>query len=538
MWLRLGGVYSTGVDLLDQGISDTELVSTTNGTFLVTTTGTYGGLASYRVNPDGTLTQTGSFVFPDTLERRTGFDLAQAEINGETILFVGANSTQLTGVRLNADGSFGPVRNFSFAQMEAAHLDGATGALASLTQMTDTPTTLLPDGGWNDKTVAVHHLTLGGQTYALTLGAMNEQVISYRQMPNGDWLEVSSIGMENGLGLATPSAMELTSIQGQDYLLVASSGGSSLSVIAVDMGGMLRPTHHIMDTGTTRFANVQDLSVVEHGDHVFVFAVGADHGVSMFRLLPSGQLIHMESWGDGQGGGLNAPVTVSTYASDTMLHVMIGAQNSTGLSHYTVDLTNMGEVRTGVGTGAEMIVGGNGNDVLVAASDNDTLMGGVGHDMLVSGPGRSTLTGGAWADIFVIRAESTNVTITDFWAGRDRLDLTDLPMLRSTLQLSITPTETGAVLSYRSVTVTIHSHDGTPLTAQELFPMGLQGPDSLFLIFEEISPLPPRPDRPTYPEPPAPLAPVAPPAPLPDEVSGQFLIGRPKREDMWGGSGD
>ncbi len=538
MWLRLGGVYSASEDVLDQGISDSVIVTTDQGVFFVTTTGKYGGLTVYSVGGDGTLTQTASYVFPPGLQRHVLSEISVAEINGETFIFFGATDTTLFGVPLTSSGALRHVHQISFDDLEAAHLEGSVGALFSLTRLSDLPTALLPDHAWQSSTVAVHQITLDGQVFTLTLGSSDGQVTSYRQRSDGQWIQTATLGPDQGLGIAAPTAMEIVTIQDQTYLLVASAGGSSISVIAVGPDGALTPVQHIIDTSSTRFANVQDITLVQAGDHVFVFAVGADHGVTMFKLLPDGQLIHMETWADGAGGALNTPLTISATVSGDTVHVLIGAQNASGVTHFTVDMSQLGTVRQASLTQAERLTGTSGHDVLIGGSDNDTLVGGAGHDILVSGPGRTVMTGGTGADTFVIRAHSTTVTITDFRAGEDRLDMTDLPMLRDIGQLSITSTASGAIVTYRDVTVVITSHDGRPLSAEEIFPNGLVGPDSLYILLDDIAPSPPTPDDPIYPEPPAPIVPNPPPPPSVTDVPGLYLIGTGGRDTLNGSDGD
>ena len=85
---------------------------------------------------------------------------------------------------------------------------------------------------------------------------------------------------------------------------------------------------------------------------------------------------------------------------------------------------------------ATTITGGSGADVLRAADGTtaDILIGGAGNDILVANAGLSTLTGGAGADVFRIAVASNNVnshsTITDFTAG-DLLQIVGITAFRS-----------------------------------------------------------------------------------------------------------
>ncbi|NIY93255.1 DUF5801 repeats-in-toxin domain-containing protein, partial [Vibrio diazotrophicus] len=85
----------------------------------------------------------------------------------------------------------------------------------------------------------------------------------------------------------------------------------------------------------------------------------------------------------------------------------------------------------------DILNGGDGNDILVGGDEvigwltghlytsNDTLNGGDGNDVLIGGTGYNTLTGGEGSDLFVLSDNSSN-TITDFNAGDDALDVSDL----------------------------------------------------------------------------------------------------------------
>ncbi len=536
MWLQLGGVYHAGDPLLNQVISDSLVVGTAEGRYFITTTGAYGGMLVSRITPEGTLETVDSLLFPPSVQNVVSSQISLGEFNGQTIVFFGSTPTTLVGYVLHANGTFGGFRNIGFSALEEDYLTTGANTLPSLTTLSDSPTSLLPAHPWQTNTVALHEMTLGAQSYVLTLGALDAQITSYQMNPNGTAVEIDSMGPEQGLGISAPSAMEVVTVQGRSYALVASSTGSAISVVEIGADGSLTPVQHVIDTASTRFYRAQDLSVAQSGDHVFVFAVGADHGVTLLRLLPDGRLVFLESWADGAGGALNTPLTVSAQVSGATLHVAIGAQNATGLAHFQVDLAQMGSVQSASAGSAELLLGGAGHDVLIAAAQNDTLSGGAGNDVLVSGPGRTVMTGGSGADTFVIRESSTLVEITDFRAGLDRLDLTDLPMLRSLSQLAITPTVSGANITYRDTTVQITAHDGQPLSAAALFPVGLVGPDSMLILLEPVED--PRADRPPWPPPLLPTPPSPPTAPLPHDVPGLYLTGTPGRDTLYGGTGD
>ncbi|WP_369597884.1 VCBS domain-containing protein [Vibrio sp. 05-20-BW147] len=82
-----------------------------------------------------------------------------------------------------------------------------------------------------------------------------------------------------------------------------------------------------------------------------------------------------------------------------------------------------GNDRLDGGVGEDNLYGGAGNDTLTGGNDNDILIGGLGDDIL---------TGGEGMDIFKFIDDGTGPrdgerdTITDFTAGQDKIDLSDL----------------------------------------------------------------------------------------------------------------
>lgn len=201
----------------------------------------------------------------------------------------------------------------------------------------------------------------------------------------------------------------------------------------------------------------------------------------------------VEAFSDDHGGALDTPSTINAALRDGLLHAFIGTQHTAAMAHLQSDQRDLGHVASSSATGADRLTGTIGDDILLAGSDGDTLVGGAGQDILSSGPGESTLAGGQGNDLFVIRANSTQVTITDFQPGSDRLDLSDLPMLRNIGQLQVTTTASGAVISFRDTDIILRAASGDPLAMADLFPQGLYGPDNMLIIVGEPDPVPPPP---------------------------------------------
>ncbi len=114
-----------------------------------------------------------------------------------------------------------------------------------------------------------------------------------------------------------------------------------------------------------------------------------------------------------------------------------------------------------VSGGALNVTGGAGADVLIGGAGNDTLTGDAGADTLVSGPGNDTFDGGAGTDtaVFsgafdaysVVRHDATTTTVTgpdgtDFLANVEILKFTDEQVVNSDLGQTLTARAGGDIL--------------------------------------------------------------------------------------------
>jgi len=98
------------------------------------------------------------------------------------------------------------------------------------------------------------------------------------------------------------------------------------------------------------------------------------------------------------------------------------------------------------GLGDDVVLGENGNDVLHDGAGDDVVDGGTGNDTLVWHGGNDLFTGGNGADVFVIHDGDGKLTLDDFNARNDTIDLSALG-IASLEQLEERATMTGDVLT-------------------------------------------------------------------------------------------
>ncbi|HAW45854.1 MAG TPA: hypothetical protein DCX34_01225, partial [Roseovarius sp.] len=438
-----------GDPLLDHDLRDLGLVRLDGGLHLVAGTGPAGGLISWRLDEGTTATLVDSTHFSGAASTgKTGL-AAPVGAPGQQSLAFGAapdgSGAALLAHRINDDGSFGkmlslaalPSDGGTVSAMVSASVGGVetlfvadsdagrilvyrpgapTPALAATSQgpgdmpAFDGPTLLAMAGKeGSQRLLALDQAT--GVLHAFgvdpTTGALS---------PGG------RVDGTHGLSVADPTTLAVVSAHGATWAVIGSAGTDSLSVVRVGDNGSLTVADHLLDTLGTRFGDVHALSVAQAGDHVFVVAGGADDGLSLFRLLPDGRLLHVETLPHGIGLGLENVEDIGAAILGEQLQVFVTGDSRGGVSQFSQDLSGLGVVVTNSGDTAALVAGTTGDDLLASqGAGADTLDGGAGDDILVAGPGDTVLRGGTGADTFVVSAESGRVTITDFSPGTDRL---------------------------------------------------------------------------------------------------------------------
>lgn len=486
MRLQLQGVIGSGTEMLDAGITDLEAVLVGGQVHLYSSTGRNGGLVDYVIGGDGQAHLNTQVIFPDNITGTVNDEIILAETGNGLTLLIGTRAQGLIGYDLRADGTIGGQTTTGWWHADNAAEHGSTGHLEALLTMTNGTSALFPQSFDGSQLVDLVGVTVGGHSYVLTaLGGDTDGVTAFRvDQSNGRMTETGTIGVEQGLGIDAPTAMEVVQIGGMTYVILACAGTSSLSVMQLTESGALVPVDHVVDTGNTRFEGVQAMDVVQVGDHVFVVAGGADNGVTLFQMLPDGSLVAIQTVGDTSDTSMHKVSAISMVVEGTTLHIFVGAQNESGVTQFTLDLSSLGTVQGGTNT-PERLTGTSGDDILMALGGNDTLVGGAGSDILVSGNSGTQMSGGGGQDVFVIRNDSGTTEITDFQRGMDRLDLSDLPMLRDASQLTVTTTSHGMILEYRGHFIILTAADGRPLSLQDLFPEGFDWGDHFAYVEPE-----------------------------------------------------
>ncbi|MFU8834105.1 MAG: hypothetical protein ACNA7F_02425 [Roseovarius sp.] len=492
MRLQFNAQVLTDKDRLDIAIRAVAVAEIRGDTLIYALSGAEGGISVYRLGAGGDLALLDSAFFPSDLAAIPSSEVAVAEVLGKAVLLLGAADGRLLSYELADDGSLGMMRAL-------ADLDPALGRVVQLDYLADAGGGAMLALAGRDGISALYRIDptgdlsgpvlLSGPDVALRLiaGPDGTQVVQARldgvqSLWVGDAATAvlrDHVGVEDGFGISAITALETVAAHGTQFVILGAAGTDSISVLELDSAGGLIPRDHLIDSLSSRFANLQDLAVARVAEQVFVVAGGSDDGLSLLILLPDGRLIHLDSIASAPDARIDGVSRLSATHAQGALQIVAATEGNPGLVHLSVPMANIGKVLRGGG----MLTGGAGDDLLVAEATASVLVSGAGDDILVAGPAGTTMTGGAGRDLFVMRRGGGTVRITDFDPAEDRLDLSDYTMLRSPDQLGITPLSGGARITYRDEIIVIDSHDGTPLTREVLFGRAFEGPDRFTFLF-------------------------------------------------------
>ena len=512
--LVVQGQTQSNQTMLDHGITDLVVHQTASGPVLYATSGPSGGLSAYAIAANGALTLVDYAHFHGSFASSVMAQMAMLDTtNGLQLVVAGTTAGQLTAYAISAQGMIeGHAPITGLASPSAAVLDidqwgsdmlflanGGGGSIQGYA--IEGPTQLTERFGVGDTAAtyaatvfALETVALGGADYLLGACVTDRGVTAYRIGPNG-LVATGNLGVAEGIGIMTPTTLATAAIGARQFVLLGSApaegAGRSGAITVMELlpDGSLIPTDHVIDTLHTRFGMIQTLDVIEANGVTYVIAAGGDEGLTLFVLLPNGRLQLIDVVTDTGNGGLANVTALASVHQGTRLRMFITSELSAGITEITLDTSGHG-ITLMAGTGPAQLTGTAKDDIVIGGAGNDLLVGGAGGDIIEDGGGRDTLTGGSGRDIFILRADGQTDTITDFEPGRDRLDLSDWPFLYDPARLTVTPTATGAIVTWRDETLVIHTMNGTSLSAAAVIAALINSPNRTPTVFEG----PPNPD--------------------------------------------
>ena len=156
------------------------------------------------------------------------------------------------------------------------------------------------------------------------------------------------------------------------------------------------------------------------GDTVYGFNSTADR--DYYSATSASSKLIFSVW---DGGG-NDTLDFSGFTQNQKINLTAGSFSDVG------GMT--GNVSIAQGVTVENAIGGSGNDLLIGNDADNVLKGGAGNDILYGGGGADTLWGGTGSDVFVFGAVSDSAPgaadiIMDFQSGIDKIDVSAITKL-------------------------------------------------------------------------------------------------------------
>ncbi len=326
--------------------------------------------------------------------------------------------------------------------------------------------------------VALDSVARGAQRFLLAAADGPDALLVWQLAADGSPTLTGRVAVADGLGIAGPTALVTAEIGGRAFAVLAAAGSGSLSVFEIGADGQAVAVDHVLDGLHTRFAGVTQLEVVQQGDRVWLAAAGSDDGVSLFRLLPDGRLLHQMTLENRAGMAL-ADITAMAFAQvGDGLGLAVTSEDAPGLTWLELATGPAGVTRLG-GDGNDTLAGSGGDDLLMGGDGSERLEGGAGGDILRDGGGRDTLVGGEGADVFILDMDGALDVIADFQPGVDRIDLSGWTFFRSATQLSLQVRSDSIDISFGGEVLRVFTASGEVLSPQAVQAMDLTDLDRL-----------------------------------------------------------
>ncbi len=459
-------------------ITDLSVATTGTTTMLYVATAQGGGLSSYFLGANGAIGSGQHMAYSKSTMPMASTSLVEVDFPTKpAVLAIGTYDTKLQAYTLTTAGGLAGTT----AGLLSAPTDLATASCATVS-VTLGPVSYLYTAHSGESTVAGYSIvsnkllaelpavagtgaptggsitTLGtvdvGSSHILLAGLTGSNtVVSYTIGATGALTYADHDGQTEGLALNAPSAIATAHVGGETYAIVGSAGNSALSVLHVAADGQLQATDQVTDDLNTRFGGVTQISTITAAGHDYILAAGADDGISLFTLLPGGRLFHLSTVADTTSSTLDNVSALTTHLHGSTIDVYAASATEAGLTQFAIDLSSMGSVLEGTAS-LTKVAGTALDDILIAHDGTDVMTGGAGADTFIF-------------DIAGASHDGKLGTVADYTAGTDRLDLSDLPMLYDTRQLTITETTKGAEIHFGAYWIEVDAKTPGPLSADK-----------------------------------------------------------------------
>ncbi|SDB57090.1 6-phosphogluconolactonase, cycloisomerase 2 family, partial [Bauldia litoralis] len=267
------------------------------------------------------LITTDTVTDDDVLELENTFDAITAVVGGTTYVFVtGRNDDGLSVFRLNADGTltntdnvtdFGDLELFDVNRLATVETGGITYLISAAANDSGVSVFIVgedgiltnvdnvTDGGSLEleSSRGVAMATFGNVAYVFVAGGGDEGMSTFSLGSDGTLTNLQNFTDDGTLFLDGPRAITTAVVNGITYLFVAGQDDGGISVFSVDPAdGSLANVSNIADTPDLAIARVFEMITARVGGVTYLIAGGSgDYGLSVFSVGVDGALTEVET---------------------------------------------------------------------------------------------------------------------------------------------------------------------------------------------------------------------------------------------------
>ncbi|MEN8833413.1 MAG: hypothetical protein ABF285_03980 [Pacificibacter sp.] len=499
-FVHLGGV-GTGVNDFDVDVSEVLFLDRSSGRIAVALNGQFGGMTSFDVASNGALDMIMSRAFQAGTRDFQTVQSTVISVYGKDFIVTGAsNSGSFYGYFVDAAGVISDLTVLPATTSTAGAIvalvpldsDGSIAQVLTLTEEGSVQLRFVTDAGeslGSAQTIDlfqadIAHLEVAyvdGSVFFFVSEYLTGDVVSYRYDADTQTAqETGRGGATTNVGLGTPTDLATLTLEGITYVVVASSESQSLSLFELQLDGSLIATDHVLDTLHTLFGRANLVETFDVNGTPFIIAAGGDAGVSLFTMLPSGRLVLIENYHAWNGAPLVDLASLKVVLSGQDVFVYLTSETQAGVISMAFDAAAWSAPQYD-NQMSSTLEGTALNDVIAGGGGDDILRGLAGDDVLSDGRGSDQLYGGSGADVFVMKDDGANDTISDFEVGVDRVDVSDYVMTYAPDQLQVTALSGGMTIWFGSERLDILSSSGYELTVADVFGPHFINPDRPYI---------------------------------------------------------
>ncbi|MEM6619861.1 MAG: hypothetical protein AAF631_11245 [Pseudomonadota bacterium] len=399
---------------------------------------------------DGTIgTQRDVQGYSSTSGIRTAWNLTLAQVDGQTVIIPatryedqvriyefdgaldgtapGVGGLGLTHAVTLGDDTFVYAADLAGRGLDAYRLEGDL-SMDEVATLSDTAETYLGD------VRAMASASVDGTAMLFVASGYDAGLAAYSIGSNGRLTLGDTVAPGDESGFSRPAALETVTVGGQEFLVMASAGSSSLTVFRIATDGTLSEVDHLIDTLDTRFQGASELTSFDYEGRSFVVAAGSDDGISVLELRDGGRFWDYGALADTYETTLDNVSGLDARVIDGTPTILVSSDTDHGITQVELDMAGLEDVISG-SEGNELLRGTSSADVIEGKGGNDRLEGRGGSDILVDGTGADMLTGDGGQDLFQFVADDNLDIITDYSVGYDRIDLSGYGGVRSIFDL-------------------------------------------------------------------------------------------------------